>query len=142
MKDKTTESKSLIEHLQVIPDPRMENKCAHPLVNIMAIAICAIIAGADDWNTIELFGKNKRAWFERFLDLKSGIPSFFFDSVAQHIPRFFCVLGERYSWSGERSYCHRWKDRKKISWPWKESHPHGQCMVRGKQAGIGTGANG
>jgi len=86
MKDKTTESKSLIEHLQVIPDPRMENKCAHPLVNIMAIAICAIIAGADDWNTIELFGKNKRAWFERFLDLKSGIPSH------DTFRRFFSIL--------------------------------------------------
>ena len=41
----------------------------------MAIAICAILAGANDWNAIEAFGNTKKDWFERFLDLENGIPS-------------------------------------------------------------------
>ena len=61
--------------LRDIPDPRIEKKCDHPLENIMAIAICAIIAGADDWNAIASFGKAKKEWFDTFLDLKNGIPS-------------------------------------------------------------------
>ncbi|MEJ2418662.1 MAG: transposase family protein, partial [Exilibacterium sp.] len=66
---------TLLEHLLAIPDPCMENKCDHPLEKIMAIAICTAIAGADDWNAIVSFGKEKREWFETFLDIKNGIPS-------------------------------------------------------------------
>ena len=48
---------SLLDHLQVIPEPRMENKCDHKLIDIIAITICAVICGADDWNVIKSFGK-------------------------------------------------------------------------------------
>ena len=68
-------TKSLLAHLQVIPDPRIESKCDHKLIDIMAIAICAVICGADDWNAIESFGKAKIEWFKRFLELENGIPS-------------------------------------------------------------------
>lgn len=44
-------------------------------MNIVFIAVCAIIGGADDWVAIERFGKAKRRWFERYLPLKHGIPS-------------------------------------------------------------------
>lgn len=67
--------KSLLDHISVIADPRIEKKCRHKLVDIVAIAICAILSGADDWNSIEGFGKIKQDWFQRFLDLPNGIPS-------------------------------------------------------------------
>ena len=47
----------------------------YPLINIVVIAVCAVICGADDFVAIADFGKLKRKWFARFLDLKSGIPS-------------------------------------------------------------------
>jgi predicted transposase YbfD/YdcC len=53
----------------------MTAKCDHSLLNIIIIAVCATIAGADDWQEIELFGKSKRAWLSRWLDLPCGIPS-------------------------------------------------------------------
>ncbi len=75
MKDQTRKNQSLLDHLRLIPDPRMEEKCKHQLIDIIAVAICAIICGADDWNAIESFGKAKQDWFETFLELPNGIPS-------------------------------------------------------------------
>lgn len=66
---------SLIDHIRLIPDPRIEKKCRHKLVDIVAISICAILCGADDWNAIEGFGKAKEEWFKNFLELPNGIPS-------------------------------------------------------------------
>ncbi len=86
MKVKTPKTRSLIDHISIIPDPRMENKCDHSLENIMAIAISAIIAGAEDWNSIVSFGKAKKDWFDTFLDLKNGIPSH------DTFRRFFSIL--------------------------------------------------
>jgi len=75
MKTTAPEKKSLLAHLSQIPDPRIEKKCAHKLSDIIAITICAVICGADDWNAIEYFGKIKASWFSKFLDLPNGIPS-------------------------------------------------------------------
>ncbi len=47
----------------------------YPLTNIVVIAICAVICGADDFVAITAFGRKKRKWFAQFLDLASGIPS-------------------------------------------------------------------
>jgi len=57
-----------------LTDPRTR-KVTYPLINILVIAVCAVIAGADDFVAIAEFGRKKRAWFARFLDLTSGIPS-------------------------------------------------------------------
>ncbi|MEM7375841.1 MAG: ISAs1 family transposase, partial [Bacteroidota bacterium] len=46
-----------------------------PLINILTIALCGIIAGADSWTDIENFGGQKRDWLGEFLDLENGIPS-------------------------------------------------------------------
>ncbi len=53
----------------------MERTRRHQLVDIIAIAICATICGADSWVHMELFGKSKLEWFQSFLGLPSGIPS-------------------------------------------------------------------
>lgn len=66
---------SLPEHFAGLPDPRVERTKRHSLHDILVITICAVICGADDWVSIELFGKSKEAWFRTFLDLPNGIPS-------------------------------------------------------------------
>ena len=66
---------SLIEHLEGVSDPRIERTRRHKLLDILAIAICAMICGAEHWNEIAEFGHAKREWFARFLELPGGIPS-------------------------------------------------------------------
>jgi len=55
-------------------DPR-RRKVMYPLVNVVVIAICAVICGADDFVSIAAFGRSKRQWLSKFLDLSAGIPS-------------------------------------------------------------------
>jgi predicted transposase YbfD/YdcC len=59
-----------------LPDPRREteNKL-HALTDILVIATCAVIGGADSWESIAEYGRTKEAFFERFLPLANGIPS-------------------------------------------------------------------
>ena len=66
---------SLLDHLKTIPDPRIDRQKRHKLEDILSIAVCAIICGADDWVSIEEFGNAKLKWFKTFLDLPNGIPS-------------------------------------------------------------------
>lgn len=56
-------------------DPRVKGRCEHRLLDIIMIAVCAVICGADGWVGIETFGKSKEAWLKGFLDLPNGIPS-------------------------------------------------------------------
>jgi predicted transposase YbfD/YdcC len=62
------------DHFVELTDPR-RRKVTYPLINVVVIAVCAVICGADDFVAIAQFGKTKRKWLARFLDLKSGIPS-------------------------------------------------------------------
>jgi hypothetical protein len=55
--------------------PRGTRRCDHRLVDILAIAVCAVIACAESWEDSELHGRSKRAWLETFLALPNGIPS-------------------------------------------------------------------
>ena len=66
---------SIQECFGKIPDPRVRGRCLYPLLEVLSIAICASIAGAETWVDIEAFGKSKKAWLTRFLELKHGIPS-------------------------------------------------------------------
>lgn len=62
-------------HFGNIEDPRRTYLNDHPLINIITIALCAVIAGAEGWTDIEMFGQQKKEWLGRFLDLENGIPS-------------------------------------------------------------------
>jgi predicted transposase YbfD/YdcC len=62
------------DHFQSLPDPR-RRKVVYPLINVVMIAVCAVICGADDFVAIAEFGKQKKKWFATFLDLSAGIPS-------------------------------------------------------------------
>jgi len=65
----------LLEHFASLKDPRIERTKRHELLDILAIAICGLIGGADNWVEIEEFGQAKATWFKQFLSLPNGIPS-------------------------------------------------------------------
>ncbi len=58
-----------------LPDQRRKAGRRHKLIDIITIAICGILCGADDWSGIEEYGKAKEAWLRQFLELPHGIPS-------------------------------------------------------------------
>jgi predicted transposase YbfD/YdcC len=66
---------SVFEHFKVLEDPRVERTKDHALLDIIVIAICAVICGADDWVEIAEWGNEKLSWLRQFLDLANGIPS-------------------------------------------------------------------
>ena len=58
-----------------LPDPRSPLGKRHVLSDMLTIAICAVICGADGWSAVEEFGRAKHKWFATFLELPHGIPS-------------------------------------------------------------------
>src|SRR5918911_481687 len=66
---------SLVRHFSVVEDPRCQGKIEHRLIDILVIAVCAVIACAESWDDIALYGRSKLAWLRTFLDLPNGIPS-------------------------------------------------------------------
>lgn len=66
---------TLMENFRALEDPRVERTKLHKLIDIITIAICAVICGADSWVDIETYGKSKKEWFKQFLELPNGIPS-------------------------------------------------------------------
>ena len=68
--------KSIEEHFGKIPDQRVTTRSSHKLVDIIAIAVLAILCGADGWVAIETYGKAKEKWLSTFLELPNGIPSY------------------------------------------------------------------
>src|SRR4051795_11802761 len=73
------EASGMIENLTAcfdgLVDPRMTRKCDHQLIDILVIAAIAVIACAESWEDIELYGRSKQAWLKTFLALPNGIPS-------------------------------------------------------------------
>jgi len=66
---------SIDKHFTNLEDPRVDRTKLHQLIDILVIAICAVICGADNWEEVELFGQAKEGWFKTFLELSNGIPS-------------------------------------------------------------------
>src|SRR5436190_9752453 len=58
-----------------VKDPRRAHRRLHQLQDILVIALCAVIAGAQDWQEVETFGRKRRAWLQGFLALPNGVPS-------------------------------------------------------------------
>ncbi|MEI6146490.1 MAG: ISAs1 family transposase [Methylococcales bacterium] len=78
-------SLSIQEAFSSLKDPRVERHKRHKLIDIIVLTICAVISGADGWEAIEQFGKNKQEWLRKWIDLENGIPSH--DCIARVISR-------------------------------------------------------
>jgi predicted transposase YbfD/YdcC len=79
-------SSSLLTHFAPLEDPRTAYLVEHPLIDIIALTICAVICGAETWEDIEGYGQSKMEWLKTFLRLPNGIPSH--DTIA----RVFALL--------------------------------------------------
>ena len=68
-------SAAIEHHFGDLEDPRIDRTKLHRLLDILVIAICAAICGADNWEDVAAFGEAKLAWFKTSLELPNGIPS-------------------------------------------------------------------
>src|ERR687885_1327608 len=75
MEERVMSIETLVQHFGAVEDPRCRGKVLHRLVDILVIAICAVIACAESWDDIALYGRSKLAWLQTFLALPNGIPS-------------------------------------------------------------------
>ncbi len=66
---------SIDVHFGGLTDPRVERTRAHRLSDLITIALCAVVCGANDWVAVETFGHAKEAWLRTFLPLPGGIPT-------------------------------------------------------------------
>ena len=68
-------SLALADYFGDLPDPRISAKCDHRLLDIILLAICAVLCRAETWEEIEWFGESKAEWLKQWLELPNGIPS-------------------------------------------------------------------
>lgn len=68
--------KPLTAYLSEIPEFRRQNKnFAHSLLDILLLSICAVFCGAEDFEEIALFGKEKESFLKKLIHLSNGIAS-------------------------------------------------------------------
>jgi len=66
---------SIVEHFSSLNDPRIERHKQHNLLDIIILTVSAVASGADGWEAIEDFGKEKLDWLQQHIALENGIPS-------------------------------------------------------------------
>jgi len=66
---------SIKKHFRKLKDPRVRRRRRHLLMDIIVMAICAVICDCDNWEDIGLFVQKRATWFKRFLALPNGVPS-------------------------------------------------------------------
>ena len=71
----TTHVGSIKKHFRALQDPRVVGRTEHLLIDIVVMAVCAVIGNCDDWPDITLFAQKRLSWFKRFLQLPAGVPS-------------------------------------------------------------------
>src|SRR5829696_7234019 len=130
-----------------LEDPRETSRCDHQLLDTLVIAVCAVIACAESWEDIALYGRSKQAWLETFLALPNGIPSHdTFPGVHADRPRRIrgvlyplgAVLGP---WGRARGGGRGWQNRPALRQPPPRSWAaaRGQCL--GKRTDTGACAS-
>lgn len=63
------------DHFAALDDPRVARTRRHELLDLLTIALCGVLCGAESWVEVEQFGNAKVEWFRGFLALPNGIPS-------------------------------------------------------------------
>ena len=76
-----TQKSLWLKHFEQMPDPRLDRKKRHMLMDILVLTLCAVICGATSWESIEDYGKKQEKWLKTFLLLPNGIPSH--DTIAR-----------------------------------------------------------
>lgn len=64
-----------MESFADMPDPRVVGRTDHHLLDILVLTVCAVVCGADDWESVEMWGEAKLEWLRQYIPLKNGIPS-------------------------------------------------------------------
>jgi predicted transposase YbfD/YdcC len=78
-------SAGIIEYFAPLGDPRIERNKLYPLPEVILLVICAVLGGADGWEAIEQFGRDKLEWLRKFAPFANGIPSH--DCIANVVSR-------------------------------------------------------
>ena len=65
---------ALISQFAQIEDPRCDWRVEHKLIDVLVIAVCAVIGEAESFEDIALYGRCKRLWLDRFLELRGASP--------------------------------------------------------------------
>jgi predicted transposase YbfD/YdcC len=73
--DPNAHHNSFMKHFIDLPDPRIDRTKKHLLVDVLFIALAAVICGADGFAEMEDFGQARVEWFREYLKLPNGIPS-------------------------------------------------------------------
>ena len=100
----------LLDYFEDLEDLRIERCKRHSLLDIITIAICAVICGADSWVHVAMFGKSKEEWFRTFLELPNGIPSHDTPAFARagssgtYLPGWTRSGSRSASWNGARGW--------------------------------------
>jgi len=66
---------SIKRYFRKLKDPRVRRRRRHLLMDLIVMAICAVICDCDNWEDIGLFVQKRATWFKRFLSLPNGVPS-------------------------------------------------------------------
>lgn len=87
----TPRKRPLLDYFADLEDPRVDRTKDHPLINVVFIAICAVLGGGEGWSDMETFGQSKHRWLGQFLDLSNGTPpdDTFRRVISQLDPRAF-----------------------------------------------------
>ena len=78
-------SAGIVQHFASLEDPRIDRNKLHALIDIVLLTICAVVSGADGWEAIEDFGREKLDWLRRFAPFRNGVPSH--DCIANVVSR-------------------------------------------------------
>lgn len=66
---------SFFDHFMIIHDPRQDNKVMHKLIDILLIAVAAVVSYCNEWRDIEDWARENEQWLRQYLELPNGIPS-------------------------------------------------------------------
>jgi predicted transposase YbfD/YdcC len=78
-------SANFLEHFVSLEDPRVERHRRHALLDIVLLTVCAVVSGAEGWEAIEEFGREKLDWLRKFAPFANGVPSH--DCIANVVSR-------------------------------------------------------